>query len=212
MGGETNAKKVSLGKQLLILESIWKWDDWDHLKASLIPWDNNRPKTKYSFTYATGQILSLVSQKVEVEKVSRRGEVEQNEHLVSISSRFIIRRNLTGRQQFSNYLVFIMSSWNSPHKSNEFCKSRVFLREAASPSTIQKSRHDQKGVKLWPSREQIKFLAIKVLQKGVSLFHWGELLRSVIFKNYFSVVLWDLILVFPAISLDPNWCYSIHSK
>ena len=118
---------------------------------------------------------------------------------------------MTGRQQFSNYVVF-MSSWKSPHKSNKFCKSRVFLHEAASPSTIQKSRHDQKGVKLWPSREQIKFLAIKVLQKGVSLFHWGELLRSVIFKNYFSVVLWDLISVFPAISLDPNWCYSIHSK
>ena len=63
MGGETNAKKVSLGKQLLILESIWKWDDWDHLKASLIPWDNNMPKTKNSFTYTTGQILALVSQK-----------------------------------------------------------------------------------------------------------------------------------------------------
>ena len=63
MGGETNAKKVSLGKQLLILESIWKWDDGDHLKASLIPLDNNRPKTKNNFTYATGQILALVSQK-----------------------------------------------------------------------------------------------------------------------------------------------------
>ena len=105
-----------------------------------------------------------------------------------LSSHIISVRNLTGRQQFSNYVVF-MSSWKSPHKSNKFCKSRVFLHEAASPSTIQKSRHDQKGVKLWPSREQIKFLAIKVLQKGVSLFHWGELLRSVIFKNYFSVVL-----------------------